>query len=86
MPFARVEVTMVATPPTTATGAPMGVLPSMKVMVPVAVAGVTLADNCTAWPGLDDVGEAVRTVAVVALLTCWVTGNELLWANVLSPE
>jgi hypothetical protein len=86
LPFVRDDVTMLAIPDATATGTPMGVVPSMKVMVPVTVEGVTLADNCTACPGLDDVGEAVSTVVVVALLTCWLTGNELLWLNVLSPE
>jgi len=84
------DVVVLALPFATDTGAPIATVPSMKVTVPVRtpvpVVGPTLAVNTTAWPGFDEVGAAVRTVVVGALLTCSVTGRELLEPNVLSPE
>jgi hypothetical protein len=64
----------------------MAAVPSIKVTVPVAVAGVTLALNVTACPGFAEVGVAESEVVEVALLTCSATGKELLEPNVLSPE
>jgi hypothetical protein len=79
------EVVVLALPATTGTG-PMVAVPSENVTVPVAVEGVTLAVNSTPCPGLIEVGEAERLVVEVALLTCWLTGKELLALKVPSPE
>ena len=64
----------------------MGFAPSMKVTVPVAEEGVTLAVNTTPWPGDEERGVAESTTEELALLTCTLTGVELLELNVLSPE
>ena len=53
---------------------PITVVPSRKFTVPVGVpvpgeATVTVAVKVTAWPGDDGLGDEVRVVLVLALLT-----------------
>ena len=66
VPTGRVEVAVVATPPVTATGVPMSVVPTWNWTIPVAALGATVAVRVTEVPaywGL--VGEAARLVEVV---------------------
>ena len=65
---------------------PRVVEPSLKVTVPVGVtAQLMVAVSVTDWPGLDGLGDAVRPVVVDAALTTWLTGDEVLVAQLVSP-
>ncbi len=64
---------------------PRVLLPFMNVTVPVALAGVTVAVKVTDCPALDGFSEEVSVVVLAVLLTVWVSGAEVLLANVASP-
>ena len=73
----RFEVVKVATP-LFSVPVPRIVVPSLKVTVPVAVEGETVAVNVTAAPDVAGFGEDARTVVVGALLTTWLTEDDVL--------
>jgi hypothetical protein len=77
LPTARPEVLRLALPLLKA-WLPIVALPSRKVTVPVAVAGVTVAVSVTAWPGLAGFGEADRVVVVALRPTVSVTAEDVL--------
>ena len=66
---------------------PSEVAPSMKVTVPVAVEGVTVAVSVTAAPVVVDVEEDVRVVVVDVNVevTVMLTELEVLVAKVVDP-
>jgi hypothetical protein len=64
---------------------PSVVLPSRKVTVPVAVAGVTVAVSVTDCPKVEGFAEEASAVVVTALTVC-VSAPEVLGANAASPE
>jgi hypothetical protein len=49
----------------------------MKLTVPVAALGVTVAVKVTDCPWFDGFGLEARVVAVAAALTVWETGEEV---------
>ena len=57
----------------------------MKVTVPVAANGDTVAVKVTDWPNRTDVLEAVRVMVVVGLVTVTVTAELVLERQLLSP-
>jgi hypothetical protein len=61
--------------------------PSVKVTVPVAPVGLTVAVKITAWPTDDGLGEKLNVVvvAVTALLTVCVSAADVLVTKLLSP-
>ena len=68
----KVEVANVAVPLLRGTAAPSAVEPSMKVTLPVGVAGeveVTFAVKVTDWPATDGFTEEVSVVVVGAIAT-----------------
>jgi hypothetical protein len=86
-PEASVEVVNFAKPPLSATVF-RTVVPSSKVTVPVTVPtnwGFTLAVKVTDCPTLDGFKDEAKVVLVVALLTTWFTGFDVLPANIESP-
>ena len=64
---------------------PTVVLPWVRVTVPVAVAGPTVAVSVTGAPRVDVGDELDRVVAVEVGLTTWVTVAELLGRFAASP-
>ena len=64
---------------------PRVLLPSLKVTVPVAVLGVTLAVNVTDCPNTEVPVEDERTVTVLTGLTVWVTTALVLPLSLSSP-
>ena len=64
---------------------PNEVVPSLKVTVPIAVAGETVAANVTAWLRFEGLAEDARLVVVVAGFTVWVSAAEVLPLYVESP-
>src|ERR671926_342487 len=63
LPTASDEVVNVATPPES-TALPSAVAPSVKLTVPLAVDGVTVAVNVTGWPNVDGLDDDVSVVVV----------------------
>jgi hypothetical protein len=63
VPTARADIVKVALPLLKA-WPPIVALPSRKVTVPVAVAGVTLAFSVTSWPEPAGLGKTERLVVV----------------------
>ena len=76
-PPASVEVLYVAVPPLIVP-VPSTVLPSMNVTVPVAVVGVTVAVNVIEEPNTDGFADEASVTVVFALLTVWVSVDEVL--------
>ena len=66
---------------------PIELDPSIKVTVPVAVVGETVAVSVTLAPVATDVGDAVNEVVVAVLVepTVMVTGLDVLDAKVVDP-
>jgi hypothetical protein len=64
---------------------PNVVLPSLNVTVPVAAEGVTVAVNVTEEPYVDGFAEDVSETVVLALLTVWVSVEEMLLLSFVSP-
>src|ERR1019366_3160811 len=77
LPTAKPEVLRLALPLLKA-WLPIVALPSRKVTVPVAVAGVTVTVSVTVWPGLAGFGEAGRVVVVALRPTVSVTAEDVL--------
>lgn len=76
----RLETDKVALPPDRVP-VPSVVDPFLKVTVPVGVppnAGVTVAVKVTDWPYCEGFFEEARVVVVLALLTVWARGAEVL--------
>ena len=74
-PLISEEILNAAVPPLKATVLRI-VAASLKVTVPVAVAGVTVAVRVTFWPKVDGFADEVRVVVVVnicATVKVWVT-------------
>ena len=69
-PAARVRVVIVATPCELSVATPRGVVPFLKLIVPVGAdpVEVTVAVNVTGWPYPDGFALEVSTVVVVAAL------------------
>jgi hypothetical protein len=84
-PTESVEVVNVATPADIDAGGPNGVVPSVKVTVPVAVAGDTLAVKMTAWLNCDGFNEEVNVTIGMTLTTVCTTGVEMAAVSVASP-
>jgi hypothetical protein len=79
LPRASDEVESDAVPPESGE-LPSEVAPSKNVTVPVATAGVTVAESVTLSPTTEGFGEVVTAVVVVGLFTTCVTaGDVLLW-------
>ena len=57
---------------------PRVVLPSLKVTVPVAAEGETVAVSVTDEPYVDGFAEDASVTAVFALFTVWVSTDEVL--------
>jgi hypothetical protein len=57
---------------------PSVVVPSLKVTVPVAVEGETVAVNVTDEPYADGFADEARVIVVFALFTTWVSTAEVL--------
>jgi len=64
---------------------PSVVLPSLKVTVPVATDGVTVAVNVTEEPYVDGFADEVSVTVEVALLTVCVSVDEVLELSFESP-
>jgi hypothetical protein len=64
---------------------PSVVLPSLKVTVPVAVDGVTVAVKVSDAPYVDGFADEVTAVVVFALLTVWVRVDDVLALSFASP-
>ena len=64
---------------------PRVVLPSLKVTVPVAADGVTVAVKVTEEPYVDGFAEEVRVTVEVALLTVCVSVDDVLELSLESP-
>jgi len=64
---------------------PSVVLPSLKVTVPVAVDGVTVAVKVTEEPYVDGFAEEVRVTVEAALLTVCVSVDDVLELSLESP-
>ena len=64
---------------------PSGTLPSMKVTMPLAAAGVTVAVKVTALPNTEGFNEEVSVVWEAALLTTWTTADDALPESLVSP-
>jgi hypothetical protein len=64
---------------------PSVVLPSLKVTVPVAALGVTVAVNVTEDPNVEGLLDEVTAVELDAWFTVWVKPDDVLPANILSP-
>jgi hypothetical protein len=86
LPAVRLEVVYVAVPPAIF-AVPSTALPSLKVTVPVAVDGVTLAVNVTDCPLPAVLGDALRVVAVCAVagLITSMTAFDVLTLLLVSP-
>jgi predicted membrane-bound spermidine synthase len=84
-PRLRPDELVEAAPLTIVTGLPIVVAPSLNVMVPVALAGVTPAKSVTLWLMREGVGVAERLVVVVTWLTVCGTIAEVLPASFISP-
>jgi len=78
------ETAMVALPLPSVT-VPSVVVPSLKVTVPVALEGVTLAVRVTGFPALAGFGEAERVKVVVPCPTATGAAADVLPPNLLSP-
>ena len=76
-PNASVEVLKVAIP-LLRVPVPNVVLPSLKVTVPVAAEGETVAVKVTVTPDADGFDDEVRVTVVVALFTVWVSAEDVL--------
>jgi hypothetical protein len=76
-PSASVEVLKVAIP-LLRVPVPNVVLPSLKVTVPVAAEGETVAVKVTETPAADGFDDEVRVTVVVALFTVWVSAEDVL--------
>jgi hypothetical protein len=59
--------------------------PSLKVTVPVAVPGETVAVKVTDWPNIEGLPEVVSDVVVAVGLTDCVKGDDVLPASFVSP-
>jgi hypothetical protein len=79
-----VEVLYVAFPPLRVP-VPKVVLPSLKVTVPVAADGVTVAVNVTDVPKPEGFSDDVKVVVDVALFTVCVRVVEVLLLSLASP-
>jgi hypothetical protein len=74
----------VAIPPLTALD-PRLAEPSLKLTLPVAVAGDTFAVSVTLWPAFDGFAEEVRVVVLVTWFTDCAKVVEVLAAKFASP-
>jgi hypothetical protein len=63
----------------------IGSVPSLKVTVPVAVDGVTVAVKVTTWLKLDGFGDEASAVLLMIWLTVWATTDEVLVVSPASP-
>src|SRR5439155_16932670 len=85
-PTVRAEVAKVALPAASSVPVPRVVVPSLKLTVPVAPAGVRVAVKDTGWANVDGlVLEAIATVVGI-LSTFWLSGPEADGAWVGSPS
>jgi hypothetical protein len=84
LPTARLEVETDAWPPLTAT-VPNAVPPSLKVTVPVAAEGETVAVKVTDWPYGEEEVLDDTLVLVPAMATAYASGAEALPPNAESP-
>ena len=66
--------------PETSVAVPRFVPPLMKVTVPVALLGVTVAVSTVLAPTTTGFTKVVKTVELLARLTVWVTAEEVLVA------
>ena len=57
---------------------PSVVTPSLKVIVPVAIVGLTLAVKVTDWPSAEYGADELKVTAVKILLTTWVKPDDVL--------
>jgi hypothetical protein len=64
---------------------PSVVLPSLKVTVPVAAEGETVAVNVTDDPYVDGFADEASVSVVLALFTVWVRVEEVLVLSFASP-
>jgi hypothetical protein len=64
---------------------PSVVVPSLNVTVPVASEGVTVAVSVTDKPYVDGFAEEVSVTVVFALLTVWVSTDDVLPLSLASP-
>jgi len=76
-PAASVEMLIVAFPALSVAD-PIVVLPFVKVTVPVAVAGVTVAVNFTDEPYADGFADEASVMVGLALFTIWVSTEDVL--------
>jgi len=83
-PNASVAVLYVATP-LLSVPVPSVVLPSLKVTVPVAVAGETVAVNVTEEPNDDGFADEASEVVVAIWFTVWVSVEDVLLLSLVSP-
>jgi hypothetical protein len=83
-PAASVEVAKLAPPPLSVP-VPSVVLPSLKVTVPVAAEGETVAVKVTEEPNVDGFAEEASATVVLALFTVWVRVDEVLVLSFASP-
>jgi hypothetical protein len=73
----NVEVVKVATPAALITPVPKMVVPSRKVIEPVAPA-CTVAEKVTDWPGADGFTEDASVTTTVAFVTVTWVGGEVI--------
>ena len=76
-PTPNVDVTNVALP-LAIVPVPRVVVPSLNVTVPVAVEGETVAVKVTEEPNVDGFAEEASVTVVFALLTVWVSTEDVL--------
>jgi hypothetical protein len=89
VPTARLEVVSTALPPLVTAAVPRLTVPSWNVMLPVALAGNTMAVRVTGWPAFAGLGKAAMPVVVgllpAAAATVTVTAREALPLKAVSP-
>jgi len=83
-PAASVEMLNVAFP-LLMVPVPSVVLPSLKVTVPVAAEGETVAVKVTEEPNVDGFADEASVTEVLALFTVWVRVEEVLVLSFASP-
>ena len=79
------EVVLNVAMPLSSVPVPKVVPPSRNVMLPVAVAGATVAVKMTGTPDADGLADDVKETVVTAGFTVWVDVAEVLVASFVSP-